>query len=51
MVMFEQLGDAIDGLDIPADGAALAAALALRDGQIRIDRPRRHPLLTAWIDV
>ena len=29
--MFEQLGDAIEGLDIPADGAALAAALALRD--------------------
>ncbi len=21
------------------------------DGQIRIDRPRRHPLLSAWIDV
>jgi Domain of unknown function (DUF222) len=29
--MFEQLGDAIEELDIPADGAALAAALALRD--------------------
>jgi hypothetical protein len=31
MPMFEQLGDAIEGLDIPVDGAALAAVLALRD--------------------
>ena len=29
--MFEQLGDAIEELDIPADGAALAAVVALRD--------------------
>jgi hypothetical protein len=29
--MFEQLGDAIDGLDIPIDSSALAAVLALRD--------------------
>jgi hypothetical protein len=29
--MFEQLGDAIDGLDIPVDGDALSAVLALRD--------------------
>jgi hypothetical protein len=29
--MFEELGDAIEGLDIPVDGAALAAAVALRD--------------------
>jgi Domain of unknown function (DUF222) len=31
VVMFEELGDAIEGLDIPADGAALAAVVALRD--------------------
>ena len=31
MGMFEQLGDAIEGLDIPVDGEALAAVLALRD--------------------
>jgi hypothetical protein len=29
--VFEQLGDAIDGLDIPADRASLAALLALHD--------------------
>jgi hypothetical protein len=29
--MFEQLGNAIDGLDIPVDSDALAAVLALRD--------------------
>jgi Domain of unknown function (DUF222) len=29
--MFEELGAAIDTLDIPADGAALAAAVGLRD--------------------
>jgi Domain of unknown function (DUF222) len=29
--MFEQLGDAIDELDIPVDGAALAAVVGLRD--------------------
>jgi hypothetical protein len=29
--MFEQLGEAIEGLDIPVDGDALAALLALRD--------------------
>jgi Domain of unknown function (DUF222)/HNH endonuclease len=29
--MFEQLGNAIDGLDIPVDGAALATVVALRD--------------------
>jgi Domain of unknown function (DUF222)/HNH endonuclease len=29
--MFEQLGTAIDGLDIPADSAALAAVVGLRD--------------------
>jgi Domain of unknown function (DUF222)/HNH endonuclease len=29
--MFEELGTAIDELDIPVDGAALAAVLALRD--------------------
>jgi hypothetical protein len=29
--MFEELGTAIDALDIPADGAALAAAVGLRD--------------------
>jgi hypothetical protein len=29
--MFEELGTAIDQLDIPVDGAALAAILALRD--------------------
>jgi hypothetical protein len=29
--MFEQLGNAIDRLDIPVDGEALAAVLALRD--------------------
>jgi hypothetical protein len=29
--MFEQLGTAIEGLDIPADGAALAAVVRLRD--------------------
>jgi Domain of unknown function (DUF222)/HNH endonuclease len=29
--MFEQLGDAIEALDIPADGDALVAVLALRD--------------------
>ena len=29
--MFEELGDAIEGLDIPVDGAALAAVMALRD--------------------
>jgi hypothetical protein len=29
--MFEQLGDAIGGLDIPVDGDALATVLALRD--------------------
>jgi hypothetical protein len=29
--MFEELGDAIEGLDIPADGAALVAVVALRD--------------------
>ncbi|MGH9217548.1 MAG: DUF222 domain-containing protein, partial [Acidimicrobiales bacterium] len=29
--MFEQLGQAIEGLDIPVDGDALAAVLALRD--------------------
>ena len=29
--MFEQLADAIDGLDIPVDSDALAAVLALRD--------------------
>jgi Domain of unknown function (DUF222) len=29
--MFEQLGNAIEGLDIPVDGEALAAVLALRD--------------------
>jgi Domain of unknown function (DUF222)/HNH endonuclease len=29
--MFEQLGDAVEGLDIPADGDALVAVLALRD--------------------
>ncbi|MGH9231531.1 MAG: DUF222 domain-containing protein, partial [Acidimicrobiales bacterium] len=29
--MFEELGNAIDELDIPADSAALAAILALRD--------------------
>jgi Domain of unknown function (DUF222)/HNH endonuclease len=29
--MFEQLGEAIEGLDIPVDGDALAAVLALRD--------------------
>jgi hypothetical protein len=29
--MFEELGTAIDQLDIPADGAALAAVVALRD--------------------
>jgi hypothetical protein len=29
--MFEELGDAIEGLDIPVDGAALADVLALRD--------------------
>jgi Domain of unknown function (DUF222)/HNH endonuclease len=29
--MFDQLGTAIEGLDIPADGDALAAVLALRD--------------------
>jgi hypothetical protein len=29
--MFEQLGDAIDGLSIPVDGEALSAVLALRD--------------------
>jgi hypothetical protein len=29
--MFEQLGQAIEGLDIPADRAALVAVLALRD--------------------
>ena len=29
--MFEQLGQAIEGLDVPADSAALAAILALRD--------------------
>ena len=31
LVMFEELGTAIDGLDIPAHGAALAAVVALRD--------------------
>jgi hypothetical protein len=31
MAMFEQLGDAIEGLDIPTDGDALAAVLGLRD--------------------
>jgi hypothetical protein len=30
--MFKRLGEAIEGLDIPADGAALAAVVALRDG-------------------
>ncbi len=34
--MFEKLGDAIEGLDIPADGAALAAVVALRD---QLDAP------------
>ncbi|HKA85198.1 MAG TPA: DUF222 domain-containing protein, partial [Acidimicrobiales bacterium] len=29
--MFEQLGEAIEGLDIPVDVAALAEVLALRD--------------------
>src|SRR5262245_48762190 len=29
--MFEQLGEAIEGLDIPVDGAALTAVVALRD--------------------
>jgi hypothetical protein len=29
--MFEELGDAIDGLDIPVDSDALVAVLALRD--------------------
>jgi hypothetical protein len=29
--MFEQLGNAIDGLDIPVDGAALPTVLVLRD--------------------
>jgi Domain of unknown function (DUF222) len=29
--VFEELGNAIDALDIPADGAALTAVLALRD--------------------
>jgi hypothetical protein len=29
--MFEQLGDAIGGLDIPVDGDAIAGVLALRD--------------------
>jgi Domain of unknown function (DUF222) len=29
--MFEQLGDAIDKLHIPVDGAALTAVLAVRD--------------------
>ncbi|MGH9290639.1 MAG: DUF222 domain-containing protein, partial [Acidimicrobiales bacterium] len=29
--MFEQLGQAIDGLDIPLDGDALVTVLALRD--------------------
>jgi Domain of unknown function (DUF222) len=31
MPMFEELGTAIEGFDIPVDAAALAAALALRD--------------------
>src|SRR5262245_43112122 len=31
MLVLEQLGEAIDGLDIPVDGAALAEVLALRD--------------------
>src|SRR5262247_56426 len=31
MVMFEQLGEAIERLDIPVDGAALAEVVALRD--------------------
>src|SRR5262245_13262389 len=31
MLVFEQLGEAIDGLDIPVDGAALTEVLALRD--------------------
>jgi hypothetical protein len=31
MGMFEELGTAIDELDIPVDGAALAAVLELRD--------------------
>ena len=29
--MFEELGTAIDALDIPADSAALAAVVGLRD--------------------
>src|SRR5262245_50642223 len=31
MVMFEQLGEAIERLDIPVDGAALTEVVALRD--------------------
>src|SRR5262245_65065252 len=31
MLVFEQLGEAIEGLDIPVDGAALAEVVALRD--------------------
>jgi hypothetical protein len=37
--VFEELGQAIDELDIPADGAALAAVLALRD---RLDARTSH---------
>jgi hypothetical protein len=42
-VMFEQLGDAIEGLDIPAGGAALAAVVALRD---RLDARISHAVAT-----
>jgi Domain of unknown function (DUF222)/HNH endonuclease len=37
--MFDELGTAIEGLDIPADGAALAAVLGLRD---RLDARISH---------
>jgi hypothetical protein len=37
--MFEQLGDAIEGLEVPVDGDALAAVLALRD---RLDARISH---------
>jgi Domain of unknown function (DUF222) len=41
--MFEELGTAIDRLDIPADGAALAAVVALRD---RLDARISHAVAT-----
>jgi hypothetical protein len=41
--MFEELGTAIDQLDIPADGAALAAIMGLRD---RLDARISHAVAT-----